>query len=166
MDGVEEEIGNEIEWVLAAAALLALLAGLFAFATAPVGAADVKVIANPSVTVSSISATDLKEVFLANKTDVDGSPVEPVLSKGGAAHEAFLKQYLGKSDSALSTYYRSLVFTGKGTMPKALESDAEVGVRRQDQGGDRLRVGRRQRARDEDARRQVSRRRQLRNRSQ
>jgi len=46
--------------------------------------------------------------------------------KSGAAHEAFVKQYLGKTDAALETYYRSLVFTGKGSMPKALASDAEV----------------------------------------
>ena len=37
-----------------------------------------------------------------------------------------VKQYLGKTDAALSTYYRSLVFTGKAFMPKMLGSDAEV----------------------------------------
>ena len=52
--------------------------------------------------------------------------VEPVLEKGGATHEAFLKQYVGKTDAALNTYYRSLVFTGKAFMPKMLGSDAEV----------------------------------------
>ena len=46
--------------------------------------------------------------------------------KGGAAHEAFLREYLGKTDSALQTYYRSLVFTGKASMPKTVASDAEV----------------------------------------
>jgi ABC-type phosphate transport system substrate-binding protein len=49
-----------------------------------------------------------------------------VLLKSGAVHEAFLKDYVGKSDSALETYYRSLVFTGKGSMPKAFATDAEV----------------------------------------
>jgi hypothetical protein len=52
--------------------------------------------------------------------------VEPVLEKGGPVHEAFVKEYLGKTDSALETYYRSLVFTGKASMPKTLGSDAEV----------------------------------------
>ena len=56
----------------------------------------------------------------------DGSHVEPVLEKGGAAHDAFLKQYLDKNDSALQTYYRSLVFTGKGSMPKAVGTDGDV----------------------------------------
>jgi ABC-type phosphate transport system substrate-binding protein len=48
------------------------------------------------------------------------------LSKGGAAHEAFIKQYLGKNDPALQAFYRSLVFTGKASMPKSFASDAEV----------------------------------------
>lgn len=91
------------------------------------GAADVKVIANASVGASSVSAEELKGVFLDTKSSLsDGSHVEPVLLKGGATHEAFLKDYVGKSGPALETYYRSLVFTGKGSMPKAFGSDAEV----------------------------------------
>lgn len=89
--------------------------------------ADTKVIANESVTAPSVSADDLKGVFLATKTSLsDGSHVEPVLQKGGAAHESFLKEHLGKTDAALLTYYRSLVFTGKASMPKTVASDAEV----------------------------------------
>jgi len=66
-------------------------------------------------------------VFLQERTSLpDGSHVEPVLEKGGAAHDAFLKQYLDKNDSALQTYYRSLVFTGKGSMPKAVGTDGDV----------------------------------------
>ena len=89
-------------------------------------AGDVRVIANASVAAESVSADDLKKVFLATSTSLDGSHVEPVLAKGGPAHEAFLRDYLGKTDAALQTYYRSLVFTGKGSMPKALGTDAEV----------------------------------------
>jgi len=90
-------------------------------------AGDVKVIANPSVGASSVSADELKGVFLATKTSLsDGSHIEPVLEKSGAAHEEFLKEYLGKTDAALQTYYRSLVFTGKASMPKTVGSDTEV----------------------------------------
>ena len=90
-------------------------------------AADIKVIANASVAASEISVDDLKRVFLGTKKSLsDGSRVEPVLEKSGGAHEAFLKTYIGKTSEALNTYYRSLVFTGKGTMPKMLGSDAEV----------------------------------------
>lgn len=96
-------------------------------AAAVAAAADVKVIANPSVGASAVSAEELKNVFLGTKTALsDGSRVEPVLGKSGAVHEEFLKSFLGKTDAALQTYYRSLVFTGKGSMPKVLGTDAEV----------------------------------------
>jgi hypothetical protein len=95
-------------------------------AASPASAADFKVVANPSVKASAISADELKGVFLAIRTSLrDGSRVEPVLARAGSAHESFLKD-LGKTDSALSTYYRSLVFTGKAAMPKICGSDADV----------------------------------------
>jgi len=107
---------------------LMLLAGLVAFAAVTVRAAsaDVKVIAHPSVTASSISAADLKDVFLEVKTSLEGVPVEPVLARQGVTHETFLREFLGKSDAALATYFRSLVFTGKAAMPRSLDSDAAV----------------------------------------
>jgi len=105
---------------------LLFIAGLVLLASLS-WAGSVKVVANPSVGASSVSADELKSVFLQEKSSLsDGSHVEPVLQKGGTAHEAFLKDYLDKNDSALQTYYRSLVFTGKGSMPKAVGSDAEV----------------------------------------
>ena len=89
--------------------------------------ADIKIIANASVGATSVSAQELKGVFLGTKSSLsDGSHVEPVLLKSGAVHEAFLKDYVGKSDAALETYYRSLVFTGKGSMPKSFATEAEV----------------------------------------
>jgi ABC-type phosphate transport system substrate-binding protein len=107
--------------------IFAITAGALAIASLNAHAAGVKVIANPGIAASSISADDLKSVFLEERSSLsDGTHVEPVLEKGGAAHEEFVKQYLDKTDSALQTYYRSLVFTGKGSMPKAVGSDAEV----------------------------------------
>ena len=110
---------NHYKASLASAALAVLTAGA-------VQAADVKIIANESVGATSISAEEIKGVFLSTKTSLsDGSHVVPVLEKGGPVHEAFLKE-LGKSDSALETYYRTLVFTGKASMPKTLGADTEV----------------------------------------
>ena len=106
---------------------LLAIALLCSFAIPSARAADIKIIANAGVNASTISAEDLKGVFLATKSSLsDGSRVEPVLEKAGAAHEAFVKAYLGKTDAALQTYYRSLVFSGKGSMPKELASDAEM----------------------------------------
>jgi len=106
---------------------LLVTAVVCAFGAYAAQGADLKIIANPSVTVSFVSADELKNIFLVTKTSLSGgSHVEPVLEKGGPTHDAFLKQYLGKTDAALNTYYRSLVFTGQAFMPKMLGSDAEV----------------------------------------
>jgi ABC-type phosphate transport system substrate-binding protein len=115
--------GNAVKYLKT----LLLVAGLTTFTSVNAQAGSVKIIANTSVKADSISADELKSVFLEEKSSLsDGSHVEPVIEKGGAAHEAFLKEYLDKNDSALQTYYRSLVFTGKGSMPKSVGSDAEV----------------------------------------
>jgi hypothetical protein len=90
-------------------------------------AVEIKIVANPSVAVSSVSAEDLRGIFLETRNTIGkGSHVEPVLLRRGTAHSAFLKDYIGKTSVALETYYRSLVFTGKASMPKSLGTDAEV----------------------------------------
>ena len=90
-------------------------------------AADVKIIANKSVTADVISAGELKSVFLEEANSLgDGTHVEPVLRKGGRIHEVFVQEYVGKTGGDLQIYYRTLVFTGRGSMPKELASDAEI----------------------------------------
>jgi TonB family protein len=107
--------------ILLAAAGLAISISPRAFA------ADIKVIANSSVRADTISATELKLIYLEQKNSLDdGTRVEPVIQKDGHVHKSFLHEYLGKTDDDLQTYYRTLVFTGKGSMPKELGSDADV----------------------------------------
>jgi TonB family protein len=107
--------------------LLPLVAAVVMFGSVHALAGNVRIIANPSVRAEAISATEVKSVFLEGRNFLrDGTHVEPVLSKGGSAHEAFLRDYLATNDDALRNYYRTLVFTGKGLMPKALHSDEEV----------------------------------------
>jgi TonB family protein len=89
-------------------------------------AGDVKVIVNPSVKAESISARELKSLYLEEKSSLNGAHVEPVIEKHGPAHEAFLRDYLGQTDDELQKYYQALVFTGRGMMPKSVSSDAEV----------------------------------------
>jgi ABC-type phosphate transport system substrate-binding protein len=108
--------------------LVSTFIGVLVFVTASESPASaVKVIAHASVKVSQVSPEELKGVFLQTRTSLaDGSHVEPVLLQSGDVHDTFVKQYTGKSVSGLDSYYRSLVFTGKGAMPKTLKSDAEV----------------------------------------
>ena len=107
--------------------VLLVAAGLMIFAAVNSLAGEIKVVANPSVKTDMISAGELKRLFLEENISLgDGTHVEPVLAKDGPVHEAFLREYLGLSEDDLQTYYRALVFTGRGSMPKALGSDEEV----------------------------------------
>jgi Gram-negative bacterial TonB protein C-terminal len=107
--------------------VLLVAAGYIIYAAASSLASDIKVIANSSVKADTISAMELKRVFLGEKISLeDGTHVEPVLEKDGPAQQAFLKQYIGITEDDLQTYYRTRLFTGKGSMPKAFGSDEEV----------------------------------------
>ena len=88
--------------------------------------AQVIVIANNSVKANEVSKNDLKDVFTGASTSIGGGNVVPILLKAGTAHEEFLQAYIGKNDAAYRAGWRSLVFSGQGTMPKSLEGDAAV----------------------------------------
>jgi ABC-type phosphate transport system substrate-binding protein len=88
--------------------------------------ADVKVIVNPAISAVSTTSAEIKAVFLETKTSLsNGSRVQPVILNGSTC-EAFARSYLGKSAAGLGTYYRELVFSGTGVVPKMLSSDGEV----------------------------------------
>jgi hypothetical protein len=90
-------------------------------------AADIKIIVNPSVKVSGITVEDLRRVFLLLKSTVDGGVrVEPVLLRAGPVHQTFLRDYMGRTGPALETYYRSLLFSGKASVPQTCANDAEM----------------------------------------
>jgi ABC-type phosphate transport system substrate-binding protein len=90
-------------------------------------AQDVVVVVNKSVKAADVSDGDLKDVFSGDKSSLkDGSHVIPVTLKGGPAHEAFLKKYLGKNDAAFRAAWRSLVFTGQGSMPRTFDTEAAL----------------------------------------
>jgi ABC-type phosphate transport system substrate-binding protein len=107
--------------------LLFALVAVGAYLTADAQRADVKIIVNPNVNASEISRDDLNRIFLLSKTSLPGaSHLEPVLEKAGRAHDLFLKLYMDKSDAALTTYYLSLLFSGKSAIPKSFDSDSAV----------------------------------------
>jgi TonB family protein len=107
--------------------LVAVLVIFVIFGWAQAIGGEVKVIANRSVKADAITAGDLKRVFLEERIALgDGTHVEPVLEKDGPVHEAFLRECLGGTDDDLQNYYRALVFSGRGSMPKQLGSDEEV----------------------------------------
>ena len=97
------------------------------FSCVAVKAQEVTITANSGVKSAGVSADELRDVFTGDKTSLkDGSHVTPVTLKGGPVHEAFLKKYVGKDDSAFRAGWRSLVFTGQGSMPKTFDTEAAL----------------------------------------
>lgn len=89
--------------------------------------AQVVVIANASVKGSDFSTAELRDIFTGASSTLKGnSVVGPVLLKQGITHEEFLSHYVGKSDSAFRASWRSLIFSGQGTMPHTVDSEAAV----------------------------------------
>ena len=88
--------------------------------------ADFVVIANSRLADSKISASDLKQIYLGTKTSLDGQHVEPVTAQSGQFHTLFVSACLGKTEAGLRNYFRNLVFSGKGNMPRSFATSAEV----------------------------------------
>src|ERR1035438_230461 len=112
-------IKNKTRWLI-------LLAGLLGCGSAA-AAQDVVLVANKSVQISEISAADLRAIFVGAKTRfADGSHAVPVILKGGAVHEVFLKKHIGQDPEAFRAQWRKEVFTGVGAMPKVCDSEAAL----------------------------------------
>jgi len=90
-------------------------------------AQDVVLVANPSVQISEITNADVRAIFMGTKTRFsDGSHAIPVILKGGATHEVFLKNHVGESPEEFRAQWRKLVFTGQGAMPKTFDSESAL----------------------------------------
>lgn len=89
--------------------------------------AEVSVVVHPS-NASSIDKEAVSRIFLGRMKSFDGGgeAVPLAQSEGSPARTEFNDKVIGKSDSQLKAYWSKLVFTGKGTPPKEVVSDAEI----------------------------------------
>ena len=105
---------------------LILLFGLVGWGSAAV-AQDVVLVANKGVQISEIKNSDLRAIFMGEKTRfADGSHAVPVTLKGGAVLEVFLTKHLGESPEEFRAQWRKAVFTGQGSMPRAFDSESSL----------------------------------------
>lgn len=90
-------------------------------------AEEIVVIANDDVLLTSIRGDVLKDIFIAKKTQWDnGQKINFATMKSCDIQKAFLKTYIKKTPSQYQRYFRTLVFTGKGKIPRAFSTEAEV----------------------------------------
>lgn len=94
---------------------------------ASVAQAEVAIVVHPS-NAASIDQSSIARIFLGKMKSFPGAGQAVPLnqSESNAATAEFNSKVLKKSGSQLKAYWSKLVFTGKGTPPKAIVSDAEV----------------------------------------
>ncbi len=103
-----------------------VLAGLMLVAGAV--EAGVVVIGNPGLSVSSLSAEEISDFYLAKSTSLpDGTRVKVVdQEEGSPARQTFYSAVIRKNKTQLKAYWAKQIFTGKATPPDVLAGDNEV----------------------------------------
>ncbi|HTT19717.1 MAG TPA: hypothetical protein VMG82_12255 [Candidatus Sulfotelmatobacter sp.] len=92
-----------------------------------VRAQDVTIVVNSSLSISEITETQLRDIFIGAQAQFDnGTRAVPVLLKGGPVHEVFLHRHIGDTPDEFRTRWRRAVFTGQGSMPREFNSETEV----------------------------------------
>ncbi len=101
-----------------------LIAGLV---LSPLAQAEVAVIVHPS-NAATLDADAVSKLFLGREKSFPGgaAAVPLALSDDAAATAEFNDKILKKPSSQLKAYWSKLIFTGKGTPPKEIASDAEM----------------------------------------
>lgn len=90
-------------------------------------AQDFVLIANASLGVSEVSASDIKQMLLGKKsTWPSGERVVFSLFNDPHTQAAFLKRFVSKTPGQFKSYWKRRVFTGKGRMPEYFETRKEV----------------------------------------
>lgn len=91
------------------------------------GAQDFQVVANPSVSVAAVSASELSDVFLKKAQKVGGAAVSPVdQGKASPLRAAFAKKVHGRPATAIDAFWQQQIFSGGDSPPPTKASDDEV----------------------------------------
>jgi ABC-type phosphate transport system substrate-binding protein len=105
-----------------------LLTVLILAATRSAMAAGFQVIVNADNPVASITSQTAQDFFMGkSKKWSDGTPAAPVdqLEKS-AVRASFSQDVLKKKVEAVKSYWLTIIFSGRGTPPVELKSDAAV----------------------------------------
>jgi ABC-type phosphate transport system substrate-binding protein len=86
------------------------------------------VVINPGNEIEAMEKDQISRIFLKKITKwANGSDVEPVdLDSQSPVREAFSRDVHGRSVSSIKNYWQRQIFSGRGTPPPELDSDAKV----------------------------------------
>ena len=87
---------------------------------------DIIIIANESVKQNSLKKSDLRDIFLGDKsTWADGKKINFVVIRKGEAHASFLEMYIKKTPKNFARYWKRQILTGKAVMPVLVQGETE-----------------------------------------
>jgi len=89
--------------------------------------AESLLVANFSVSESSVSKGDVKRIFLGKKVKwSDGQKIHAVILTSGAVHEDFIKKYIAKTAYSLSLFWKMAIVTATGIPPKSFNNESDL----------------------------------------
>ncbi len=91
------------------------------------GRKHVHIVANANVKIQALSVREVADIFLGRKRQwADGSRIKLAVLKRAEIQDKFLDTCVGKSPSQYWIYWRNIVFSGSGRMPKIFASEKEL----------------------------------------
>ncbi len=88
---------------------------------------EVIVIANAQVSETSLDAGSLKSTFLGKKKKwSNNTKIVLACLREGETAESFFKDAVNKTPKQFLTYWKKMVFTGKGSMPRLFDNEADL----------------------------------------
>jgi len=107
--------------------LLIAASGFPGFGLGTAAAIDLVIIANPGVPETAIDSKDLQRIYLGKQTQwQDDTSIVPVMLKSGPLQEEFIGSFVDRSLQRFVTYWRQMVFTGKGIPPKSFSEELDL----------------------------------------
>lgn len=90
-------------------------------------AAELILITNVSNSVDSISAKDVKKIYLGKKSSWnDGTSIKVFAQKDTDLTNVLVKKYVKKTPQQYFLYWQNAIFTGKGTPPVEVDGNAQM----------------------------------------
>lgn len=112
---------TRLQWRLALLLFFFFLPAGGAAANGPI------LIVHPEVSADSLSGRDVQAIFLGEMTRWPGQErIAFVTLKIEGVHDAFLREYVGKTASQYDIFWKKKVFSGQGRMPKSMDSPEAV----------------------------------------
>lgn len=84
-------------------------------------------IVNKSVQQDTLSKSEIKSIFLGDRLVwPNGEEIYLVTHRNPDIQSEFAKTYIQKTESQFSRYWRAVMFSGKGMIPKAFSTNKEI----------------------------------------